>query len=191
MINNTPRAPRSDTETIERLGAQWDATKGQRSVREGHDAAPFAIWLPPEIPDDGLRLPVDVVLLPDRCYRCGSSTAPVVGIWFEHQALDGYEYGMLEESGGWFLMYDETSADVIAKACSDDLLAAHGAGPLCWRTTRFCPDGYLANTCQHCRTVLGNWPLREAFAAYQAELGSLEELPRFASAVMATALQKL
>jgi len=98
---------------------------------------------------------------------------------------------MLEESGGWFLLYDETSADAIAEACSDDVLAAHGAGPLRWRTTRVCPDGYLANTCLQCTTVLGNWPLREAVAEYQAEHGDLEELERFASEVMATALEKL
>ena len=153
--------------------------------------APFDRSIPRETLYLGARLAVDVLLLPNRCYRCGGSTAPVAGIWLEHHLLDGYEYGMLEESGGWFLLYDEFSAAAIAEACPDELLAAHGAGPLRWRTTRVCPNGYLANTCLKCTTVIGNWPLREAVAEYQAEHGSLEELERFASGVMANALEEL
>jgi hypothetical protein len=191
MINTALRVTRGDADAVERLGARWDAIKAQWYVPEGRDPAPFDRWLPREIPDTGAWMPVDVLLLPDYCYRCGGRTAPVAGIWLEHDRLDGYEYGMLEESGGWFLQYDETNADAIAEACSDDVLAAHGAGPLRWRTTRVCPDGYLANTCLQCTTVIGNWPLWEAFVAYQAEHENLEQLPSFASEVMATALEKL
>lgn len=191
MINTALRVPRGDIETVKRLGAWWNATEANWCVPEGRDAAPFAIWLPPEIPDTGPRIPVDVLLLPDHCYRCGASTAPVVGIWCEHHLLDGYDYGMLEESGGWLLPYDETSADVIATACPDEVLAAHGAGPLRWRTTSLCPDGYLANTCRHCNTVLGNWPLREAVLGYQAEGGDLRDLPHMPTEVAEEVLERL
>jgi hypothetical protein len=78
-----------------------------------------------------------------------------------------------------FVEYGHGSADVIAAACSDEVLDAHGAGPLRWRTTRQVPDGYLANTCHHCGAVLGNWPLHEALVEYQAEGGTLDELPCF------------
>jgi Domain of unknown function (DUF5710) len=191
MINTALRVPRGDAELVERLGAVWDATKAQWYVPEGRDPAPFDRWLPREIPDAGVRLPVNVLLLPDYCYRCGGSTAPVAGIWLEHDLLDGYEYGMLEEAGGWFLLYDETSADAIAEACSDDVLAAHGAGPLRWRTTRVCPDGYLANTCVQCTTVLGNWPLHEALVEYKAEGGDLRDLPNMPSELREASLDRL
>jgi Domain of unknown function (DUF5710) len=180
MINTALRVPRCDSEMAKRLGALWDATEGHWFVPEGHDTAPFAMWLPLEVAQGGPRISVDVVLFPEHCYRCDANTAPVIGVWFERHLLDGHGYGMLEESGGWFLPYAETSADVIATACPDELLAAHGAGPLRWRITRICPDGYLANTCQRCGAVLGNWPLHEAIVEYQAEGGTLTELPHVA-----------
>jgi hypothetical protein len=154
-------------------------------------AAPSADWLLPEINDACRCIPVDVLFLPDRCYRCRADTAAVVGIWVAHRHLDGYEYGMHEEPGGWFLAYDETSAEVIATACTDETLAAQGAGPLRWRTTHACPDGYLANTCIACGTVLGNWPLYESLLEYRAEGGQLRVLPRLASEVAMAAIDQL
>src|SRR5262245_21801458 len=128
----------------------------------------------PSVSDGNQPVPVEVVFLPDRCYRCGGATAPVVGIWLAPDVIDdGNEFGMEEESAGWFLQYDEASAEAIASACPDDLLAEHGAGPLRWRTTRMCPIGYLANTCLHCGTVLGNWPLHEELITYRSDGGSL------------------
>ena len=188
MTSTALRVPRSDTETVKRLGAQWDSTERHWFVPKGREVAAFAIWLPPEIPVDGPWIPVDVVLLPDYCYRCSGSTSPVLGLWLAHHLVDGYDHGMLEESGGWFLPYDETSADVIAVACPDALLVAHGAGPLRWRTTSRCPDGYLANTCQHCAAVIGNWPLHEALVEYRAEGGDVRDLPCVASEFAGAAL---
>ncbi len=185
------RVPRSDIETVKHRGARWDAVERHWFVPSGRDSAPFAIWLPPEVPDSAPLIPLEVVLLPVHCYRCGVRTAPVVGVWFEHNLFDGYHYGMLEESGGWFLPYDETSADVIAAACPDVLLAAHGAGPLRWRTTTVCPGGYLANTCRHCGTVLGNWPLYEALAEYLAEGGDLRDLAHAPTELAEAALERL
>jgi Domain of unknown function (DUF5710) len=191
MINTTLRVPRAEVETVKRIGARWNATESNWCVPEGRDTAPFAFWLPPEIPADGPRIPVDILFLSSDCYRCGSGVVLVAGVWFEHNILDGSTYGMQEESRGWFLPYDETSADVIATACSDELVAAHGAGPLRWRTTRLSPDGYLANTCQVCATVLGNWPLHEAMVEYQAEGGDLRCLPLVRSALAEAALELL
>jgi hypothetical protein len=135
-------------------------------------------------------IPVDVVLLPERCYRCGGVTAPVCGLWFQHASIDGDAYEMLDESGGWFLEYDDSTAAVVAAACPNHVLAAHEVGPLEWRTTRLRPDGYLANTCHHCRAVLGNWPLHEALIEYQAEGGRLDELPRISATVAEEMLQQ-
>lgn len=190
MSNAALRVPRSDIEIVKHLGARWDAIERHWFVPPGRDSTPFAIWLPPEVPGSAPRIPVDVILLPDHCYRCGTTTSPVVGIWFTHDLLDGDDYGMLEEAGGWFLPYDETSADLIVAACPDDLLAAHGAGPLRWRTTSTCPDGYVANTCLNCATVLGNWPLHEALVEHQAERGDLRDLPHVKSELPNEALQQ-
>jgi hypothetical protein len=137
-------------------------------------------------------IPVEIVLLPERCYRCSQITAPVIGLSLPRKAIVDDEYlAAVEDGGGWFLQYDSDSADVIAAACPDDLLAAHGAGPLRWRTTRMVPGGYLANTCCHCGTVLGNFPLHESLVEFEAEGGSLKELPRIASRIDEAALYQL
>jgi hypothetical protein len=137
-------------------------------------------------------VPVEIVLLPERCYRCSQITAPVIGLTLPRWAIVDDEYlAAVEHDGGWFLQYDAYSAHVIASACPDSLLAAHGAGPLRWRTTRVVPAGYLANTCHHCGTVLGNYPLDESFIEYQAEGGTLNELPRIASTLDESMLHQL
>jgi hypothetical protein len=127
-------------------------------------------------------IPVEIVLLPERCYRCSQITAPVIGLTLSRCAVMDDEYlAAVEADGRSFLEYDSESADVIAAACPDALLALHGAGPLRWRTTRAVPSGHLANTCHHCGTVLGNFPLHESFVEYQAEGGTLDQLPRITS----------
>jgi hypothetical protein len=135
-------------------------------------------------------IPVEVILLPENCYRCGHTTSPVIGLWIAHASIDADEDEMLVDVLGWFLEYDDSTADIIAAACPDAALEAHGAGALCRRTTHAVPDGYLANTCHHCDAVLGNWPLHEAWIEYQAEGGTLDALPRFASALDEAALQE-
>lgn len=136
-------------------------------------------------------IPVEIVLLPERCYRCEQWTRPVIGLWFARGTIDGDEYPMIEDDGGWFLEYDHITADVITAACSDELLAEYGAGPLRFRTTRVVPDGYLANTCHHCGTVLGNWPLHEALTEFQAEGGTLDKLPHIPSELDEALLERL
>jgi len=137
-------------------------------------------------------IPVEIILLPEHCYRCSQITAPVIGLSLPHGAIVDDEYlAAVEDDGGWFLQYDSDSADVIAAACPDALLTAHGAGPLRWRTTRVVPSGYLANTCHRCGTVLGNFPLHESLVEYQAEGGILNELPRIASTLDESMLLQL
>jgi hypothetical protein len=53
------------------------------------------------------------------------------------------------------------------------------------------PSGYLANTCHHCGTVLGNWPLHEALIEYQAEGGTLTQLPRVVSTLDESLLRQV
>lgn len=119
--------------------------------------------------------------MPERCYRCMHTTWPVVGLWFDRGTVNGDEYPMSEHDRGWFLGYDDTTADVIATVCDDEILAAHGSGPLRWSSTRDAPDGYLANSCRHCGSVLMNSPLHEALDEFLAEHGSLDDLPRIPS----------
>jgi hypothetical protein len=137
-------------------------------------------------------IPVEIVLLPERCYRCSQITAPVIGLTLPRWAIVDDEYLVaVEAGGGWFLQYDSETADVIATACPDALLAVHGAGPIRWRTTRMVPSGYLANTCHHCGTVLGNFPLHESSVEYQAEGGTLDRLPRITSVLDEAMLDQL
>jgi hypothetical protein len=135
-------------------------------------------------------VPVEIILMPEYCYRCGQVTSPVIGLRLMSSRYAGDDRDVLDD-GGAFVEYGHGTAAVIAAACSDDVLDAHGAGPLRWRTTRQVPDGYLANTCHDCGAVLGNWPLHEAWVEYQADGGTLDELPRFASILDERALQEL
>jgi hypothetical protein len=185
------RVPRHDTETVKRLGARWDPT--DRHWYMPPDRAPdtFAPWLAPTVPRHGDPIPADIVLLPERCYRCDALTAAVAGLEFPFTVIDGPEYLMEETDDGRLLRYDHTSAEVIALVCPDELLAAHDAGPLRWRTTNMDPDGYLANTCRQCGTVLGNFPLFEALVEYETEQGGLRGLPRIGTHIPAAALDWL
>jgi hypothetical protein len=133
-------------------------------------------------------IPVEIVLMPERCYRCGRTTCPVVGLWFDRGTLNGDEYPMFEHDHGWFFEYNEQTAHVIATVCSEEFLAAHGSGALRWSSTRGTPDGYLANTCHHCGTVLRNGPLHEVLTEFLDEGGSLDELPRIPSRLRSVAL---
>jgi hypothetical protein len=126
-------------------------------------------------------IPVEIVLLPGRCHRCVRTTLPVVGLWFDRRAVNGDGYPMVEHDGGWFLKYDDATAHVIETVCDDEVLVAHGSGPLRWSGTRDAPDGYLANSCHHCGSVLLNPPLHEAIDEFLAEHGSLDDLPRIPS----------
>jgi len=76
----------------------------------------------------------EVVLLPEHCYRCGHATSPVIGLWVA-PAVVGDEYQVFDDDCGWFLEYDDSTAEIIAGVCSDTILDAHGAGPLRWCTT--------------------------------------------------------
>ncbi|MGH9014405.1 MAG: DUF5710 domain-containing protein [Acidimicrobiia bacterium] len=191
MTSSPLRVPRADAATVKRLGARWDPTQRQWYLPADRDPTPFGPWLAPPIPEDGPCIPADIVLLPTRCYRCGSPTAAVAGLLLDAAHVHGDECTMLPDGDGWFLAYDAWSADAIATACPDALLARSSAGPLRWRTTRVCPDGYLANTCHHCGTVLGNWPLHETLTEYQAEGGQLRDLPHVHTDMPGAALQWL
>jgi hypothetical protein len=192
LMGNTTelRVPPPDAESLDLRITAADLAERSRCTDGDVDADVLAAWPPPSADNDP-QIPVYVVLLPDSCYRCDGATALVVGIWLEPQVVDdGYEHSLREECGGWFLEYDQESADLIACACPDDLLSAHCAGPLRWRTTRQRPDGFLANTCRYCGAVFGNWPLHEAVVEYQSDGGFLLDLLVVRSCLARSALER-
>ena len=132
-------------------------------------------------------IPVEIVLMPERCYRCMRTTLPVVGLWFDRGTVNGDEYPLFEHDGGWFLEYDDATAHIVGTVCADEVLAAHGSGPLRWSSSRDAPGGHLANSCHHCGSVLLNPPLHEALDEFLAEHGSLDDLPRIPSHLLTAA----
>jgi hypothetical protein len=54
-------------------------------------------------------IPVEIILLPERCYRCGRITAPVVGLRFSWPGLGGDSCEALDD-GSCFVEYGHDTA---------------------------------------------------------------------------------
>ncbi|HEX8083358.1 MAG TPA: hypothetical protein VF529_03650 [Solirubrobacteraceae bacterium] len=109
---------------------------------------------------------VAVVVLPERCYRCGEVTKSIVGVLLPTD---------LTEHPDGFVEFDFL-ATLIAAAASNADLARFGIGPLKVRRSRPQPDGYLSNGCIHCDAIQGSFPLHEGLTEFLAEGGSYTDL---------------
>jgi hypothetical protein len=109
-----------------------------------------------------MPLSVELLCLPTRCYRCGVTAWPVVGV-----LVPGAQRGR-------FIAFDRV-ADALARVPSP-LLAELGVGAIKRRRSRARPAGYLANGCVNCDAILGGFPLQEDLDAFLAEGGRLSAL---------------
>ncbi|MGH8982562.1 MAG: DUF5710 domain-containing protein [Acidimicrobiia bacterium] len=186
------RVPRRDTQTVKTLGARWDPAEGHWYAPADRDQHVFAAWLPPRVPNDGALVPADIVLMPEVCYRCQQWTEPVVGLKLPRAALDdGAEY-LMEETNGRLvppLRRDERRRH--RNRVSRRPVTSQRRRPAPVAHHRFAPEGYLANTCLHCGTVLGNFPLFEALTEYETEDGELNGLPQIDTTIPHSALDWL
>lgn len=152
------------------LGARWDPTARRWFVPAGVDAGPFARWIEPELPVfRGPKLVVQIVWMPDHCWKCAESIRPIVGVQMPVTTDD--------HPDGW-VEIDFASA-AIAATLGAEQLAQQGIGPIEWRRTKIVPEGYWANTCQHCTATIGSFPLREALMDAMAEGIARDQLPWF------------
>lgn len=110
------------------------------------------------------RIPVQVLAIPGRCWRCGEVTWPIVGVFVPS-----------ENGGRRFLEFWQV-AERLAAVVPLDQLRELGIGEIKHRRSRVRPDGYLSNGCVHCDAIQGNFPLREDLAEFQGAGGHLHEL---------------
>ena len=106
-----------------RLGDVWRLTqRGSRppSSQQGGDDWPRR---PRRSPSRSSCCPSTATAAGTQHHRSSDSGSP-------HANVDGDEYQMFDDGCGWFLEYDDGTAEIIAGACPDTTLDAHGAGPL-------------------------------------------------------------
>lgn len=107
---------------------------------------------------------LQLIAVPERCYRCNRTTRGIVGV-------------LLLSSDGDDLAFHEFDdiAGRLATALDPADLARLGIGPIKIRRSRQ-RGAYLSNGCAHCDAILGSFPLREALSEYLAEGGRITDL---------------
>ncbi|HWT95373.1 MAG TPA: hypothetical protein VN238_20420 [Solirubrobacteraceae bacterium] len=119
---------------------------------------------PPAAPPHQPRVPVQVVAIPGRCWRCNEVTWPIVGVFVPR---DG--------GGRRFLEFPEV-AERLAAAVSREQLHELRTGEIKHRRSKVRPEGYLSNGCVDCDAIQGNFPLHEDLITFRAEGGSINDL---------------
>lgn len=109
---------------------------------------------------------VDVLVLPEPCYRCGTTTRSIVGFLVPPD-LTAQPDGFVDF---------EVLAPLLVQAVTSDQLARWGVGPIKTRRSRYRPEGYLSNGCIGCDAIQGSFPLHEDLMEFLAEGGSYREL---------------
>ena len=107
-----------------------------------------------------------VVVLPERCYRCGVMTRSIVGVLVAPDLTDDPD-GFVEF---------EFIAAAIAAALTRAQLARWGVGAIKRRRSRYRPEGYLSNGCVGCDAIQGGFPLHEGLMEFLSEGGTYDEL---------------
>lgn len=162
--------PAAEQAVARRRGASFDTASGQWAVPAGPRVAVhvFQRWIAPDsvVVDYGPDVPVRVVAIPYRCYRCAALSRPIAGVLVARSLS-------LDPEG--LVPFDDVG-ELLAATLDDEALARHGIGTLRWRRSRQMPDGYLANGCARCSTIFGSWPLAEELIDYRAGGGRLAAL---------------
>lgn len=161
-------APFADKDRVKALGARWDPQARRWYVPDGIDPQRFAEWLPKpmtELPS-GATLTAGVVFLPQRCYRCGTVTTCVAGVLTDPD-LGGDEDGFVPFGA---------IAGYLTQLLSSDVLTRLGVGPIRRRSSSVRPEGYIANGCRGCDTIMGEFYLEEALLEFLAEGGDYPDL---------------
>jgi hypothetical protein len=153
--------PYSEKEQVKELGARWDPEASSWYVPAEMDLEPFAHWLA-VIPSEDDPL-LEVVGLPQSCWKCGEPTMAVIACKDEDQLI----------------FADPDALQVIASQISVEELAKVGAGPLRPRFSQTMGHSSWSNGCVACGVLLGGFPLYEDFIACQSDAEL--ELPVIAS----------
>ena len=154
--------PFPEKDEAKALGARWDRDSRLWYVSPDMDPAPFVRWLA-ILPAEG-DPELEIVGLPQPCWKCGQLTMAVVAC----------------REGGQLVFAHPDVLQVIASQLSEEDLEQVGAGPLRPRFSRTIGCSSWSNGCVACGALLGGFPLFEDFVEC---LSSTElELPVIASA---------
>jgi hypothetical protein len=107
---------------------------------------------------DVTTTPIDLIVIPERCYRCDALTFGVVGV-------------VVQRPGGRevFREFEDVSAG-LAEVLDPAVLRAAGVGAIKLRRSRQ-RGQYISNGCVRCDAILGSFPLRESYLDFLAEGG--------------------
>lgn len=144
------------------VGARWDRDSRSWYVSRGTDPAPFMRWLA-ILPAEG-DPELEIVGLPQPCWKCGKPTMAVVAC----------------REGGQLVFAHPDALQVIASQLSQENLEEVGAGPLRPRFSRTMGRSSWSNGCIACGALLGGFPLFEEFVECMSSTDL--ELPVIASA---------
>lgn len=109
------------------------------------------------------RTTLNLIALPERCYRCGGLTRGIVGV------LVPGPHGR-----DIFREFDDV-AHALSAVLDDATLARCSIGPIKERRSRQ-RGAYVSNGCVHCGAILGSFPLREGFLTYVVAGGDVRKL---------------
>ncbi|MTD43781.1 hypothetical protein GKE82_05535 [Conexibacter sp. W3-3-2] len=90
---------------------------------------------------------IQVVAIPEQCYRCGGVTRGIVGVLAPRS------------TGTVFREFDDV-AEALANVLDPEVLRVGGIGPIKLRRSRT-RGRYMSNGCVHCDAILGSFPLWE------------------------------
>lgn len=148
---------------VKALGAKWDPHYRCWYAPEQSELAPFERWLPNWVLEPGDTIRLDALLLPTTCYRCHRAITCLIGLRLpEH--LDVEPSGALDEDVAYLSVED--CGGVVDLLLDPTVRAELTIGPLLYRSTRVRPEGYLANTCEHCGATQGEFPVGEELLGF-------------------------
>jgi hypothetical protein len=133
-------------------------TTGVTASRAGAFAIPTALR--------SQRVDAAVLVLPERCYRCGAFTTSIVGFLVP---------GHYTDDPDGFVDF-ELLAPLFTRRVTATQLARCGVGPIKMRRSRYRPEGYLSNGCIGCDAIQGWFPLHEDLMEFLSEGGTYDEL---------------
>lgn len=157
------------------IGARWDIRQRAWYATDPSRVADFARWLPELALDPGETIRLPVLLLPTTCFRCHRAITCVIGLRLPDESEPDFESDFRPSGtiGGIPYLAVEACGEVLGVLL--DLAAADLAdptlnmGPLLLRQTEPHPEGYVANTCVHCGSTQGAFPLFEDLVAFETE----------------------
>lgn len=136
-----------EKEDAKTLRARWDPQERSWYAPPGVALEPLARWLVDMSALSGPRIPLRLLGLAIRCWRCGAPTVCVVG--FTEGAGLGSSYDLVSAD-------DDLALSIAARLLGEDRRIQQGIGPIRKRSSRTMMESYVSNGCHQCDALQGN-----------------------------------